>query len=258
MPQNSARGYQRLMGSRRGFTNGMGRIDEGNFRDGDEGTQPFERHADGHEQDDHQAQPGNPAMLVQEARDEGGGNAHHHDRKGQADDQRFEVMRGRAGHGQHVVERHGDVGDDDLDDRLAQRLARRLAGHGAIGVLVGVFQRFLGLVLILLRGGELAVHLPAHIEQQDAAGDQQAPAQRQELSGDQRKTDAEDGGGGNADEDGAAATPVVGEAELLGDFDNDSNGDSEDIDNEDIFDDVELDDIELDSVELAATAEDEE
>src|SRR5690606_6264844 len=74
MPQNSPRGYQRLMGGRGCGTHRMRRIDEGDFRDGDESAKPFDRHAQGHEQDDQQADPGDPAMLVQQARDKGGGN----------------------------------------------------------------------------------------------------------------------------------------------------------------------------------------
>ncbi len=51
---------------------------------------------------------------------------------------------------------------------------------------------------------QFAPHLPGHPEQQDAAGQQQADNGEQ-LDGNQREQDAQHGGGGDADQDGARA-----------------------------------------------------
>src|SRR5690606_33684431 len=80
-----------------------------------------------------------------------------------------------------------------------------LSGHGAIGVLVAVLERFLRLVLIGLGDREFAEHLPAHIEQQHAAGDEQPPAERQKLGGDEREEDAQQRRRENTDKDRLAA-----------------------------------------------------
>ncbi len=87
----------------------------------------------------------------------------------------------------------------------AFRVLLALTGNRAVGVEVGIGEGFGRLVLLLVRDRQLAVHLPAHPEQQQAAGDQEAATERQQLRGDQCETDAEDRRGDDADEDGFAA-----------------------------------------------------
>ena len=115
----------------------------------------------------------------------------------------------RTGHGQHVVERHGDVRHDDLPGGLGEGLARRAAGDGAVGVDVlsgdGFNAFFLGVSV-----AQFAPHLPADPEQKDAA-DQDQAEDLQKLGGDAGKADAQHGGRDDADEDRLVAL-VLGKA----------------------------------------------
>ncbi len=112
------------------------------------------------------------------------------------------LVRG-ARDGEHVVQRHRDVGDDDLGDGLAQCLLRgdRMAGDHAVAVEILAFDRFL---VVAVWRAQLAPHLPAHPQQQDAAGKQEADDGEQ-LGRDKREQDAEDGGRQHADQDRLAA-----------------------------------------------------
>ena len=114
--------------------------------------------------------------------------------------------------GQHIVQRHGDVGDHDLDQGGRERLARDAQGLGRRASAVvggqGGFQLGLGLGLVvcpLLL--QFAPHLPADPQQQDAAREQQAD-DGQQLHRDQGEADAQDDGGGQADQDGLL--PLLG------------------------------------------------
>ena len=75
----------------------------------------------------------------------------------------------RAGDSEHVVQRHRDVSDGDLPYRLAQRLlmAPGRCIHRAC-------RRKTLHFWLLMRGMQLAPHLPAYPQQQDAAGEQQS------------------------------------------------------------------------------------
>ena len=44
---------------------------------------------------------------------------------------------------EHIIERHGDVSENDLGDGSAQALARGLAGHGAVAIKIGGGERLL-------------------------------------------------------------------------------------------------------------------
>ena len=102
------------------------------------------------------------------------------------------VALGGARHRQHVVERHRQVGDDDLRDGGAE-------AHGGTRPRVAAHDRApaSGMRLAL---ADLAVHLPAHPQQQDAAGERQADDGEQ-LHRDGGKDDAQDDGAGHAPED---------------------------------------------------------
>ena len=56
------------------------------------------------------------------------------------------------------------------------------------------------MLLGLVAGAQLAPHLPAHPEQQDAAGEEQAH-DLEKLGREQREDDAQDGGGEDAEQD---------------------------------------------------------
>jgi hypothetical protein len=165
---------------------------------------PIPHHDDGHIQDDQQPHIGDPAVAVQQPGDEVGGQAHQRDGEGEADDQHLQVVARRAGHGQHVVQRHRHIGQHDLGDGLAERLGRSALAVAAAGGRRAVLQRRgLGGVV----GAQLAPQLPAHPQQQDAAGEQQAD-DLQQLGGEQGEDDAQHGGGDDAPQDGAA--PLLG------------------------------------------------
>jgi hypothetical protein len=107
------------------------------------------------------------------------------------------LMRG-AGDGEHVVERHRHVGDDDLHDRLPEGFWFRLAAGGRlafehVGAAIGV-------------GGalELAPHLPRHPEQKNAPGEQQADDLQQRRRH-QGEDDPQRRRGQNAEKDRAPA-----------------------------------------------------
>ena len=77
-------------------------------------------------EDDRQPDIGDPALPVEQAGDEARGHAHQHDRQAEPEHQRRRVIARGAGHRQHVVERHGDVGDHDLPGGLGEGLARQM------------------------------------------------------------------------------------------------------------------------------------
>jgi len=57
---------------------------------------------------------------LQQPRDEGRGETHQADRKDEAEDEDRGVVARRPRHRQHIVERHRDVGNDDLPRRLGK------------------------------------------------------------------------------------------------------------------------------------------
>ena len=57
-----------------------------------------------------------------------GRQTHQCDRQHQTDHQHSDVMHGRAGDREHIVQRHGDIGGGDMDDRHAARIV-----HGGAG-----------------------------------------------------------------------------------------------------------------------------
>ncbi len=149
-------------------------------------------------ENDGQTDIGDPAMLLQQARDEGRGQAHQRDGKPEAEHQNPRMLARRAGHRQHVVERHRDVGDDDLPGRLREGLARRAGRDLPVAVEVLIGEHFVDVVGLAV--AQLLPHLPAHPQQQDAAGEQEAD-DRQQLRGDAGEDDAQDGRGDDAKKD---------------------------------------------------------
>jgi hypothetical protein len=99
---------------------------------------------------DDQADVADPAVLMQQLGDPGGGDAHQDDRQQQAEDQHDGMLAGRAGHGQHIVERHRQVGDQDLHEGLLEglglldpRLGGRIVVHrrGGVDLVLGACSR---------------------------------------------------------------------------------------------------------------------
>jgi hypothetical protein len=168
-------------------------------------------------EDHEQADPGDPAVLVEQPRDQRRRHAHQHDGEGEADDQDVGMVLRRAGHSQHVVEAHRHVGDEDLRDRLAQRLLRR-AGHALAGDRVDALALLGRLMAVRAAVAQLAVHLPADPEQQHAAGQHDAD-DRQQLDGDGGEADAHQRRGRDAPDDRLA--PLVGRQARRGHADDD-------------------------------------
>jgi hypothetical protein len=138
-------------------------------------------------------------MLLQEVRDVAGGKAHQRDREHETEDQDVGMLARRTRDCEHIVERHRDVGDEDLPGRLAERLLRGAATNrgGAVRVDVEVAEFASRL---RHRVPQLPPHLPANPQQQNAAGKQQAD-DRQQLCRDGCKADAQHSRGADADED---------------------------------------------------------
>ena len=91
-------------------------------------------HVQGDIQHDDQTDVGDPAVLVQQARDEGGSKAHQGDRQHKADDQHGWVFAGSTGNREHVIKAHRHVGQHDLQRGLTKGFARGAAGNHAVGV----------------------------------------------------------------------------------------------------------------------------
>jgi hypothetical protein len=146
-------------------------------------------------------------MLREHARNEGCGQAHERDRQPEPEHQNAGMMPGRTRHREHVVEGHGDVRDDDLGGGLRQGLLPGPAAAGGGDAAVGIDLEVLhGELARFLRGNrtQLAPHLPAYPQQQNAAGEQQAD-HLQELGRHRREGDAQQRRRDDADEDRARA-----------------------------------------------------
>ena len=166
-------------------------------------------------ENDRKADIGDPAVALQQARDERCREAHERNGEHQPEDQNDRMLAGGAGHRENVVERHRDVGDDDLPGGLGEGLARRALCDPARSVGVRVGESLLGRVRFGRRGAQLAPHLPAHPQEQDAARDEQADDRKQPRR-DAGEQDAQHRRGDDADEDrpvallGAAAPMLRG------------------------------------------------
>ncbi len=147
-------------------------------------------HVEGHEHDDDQADPGDPGEAQEQLRDVVRRHRHQHDGNAEPDDQNLRRALGGAGHGQHVVERHRHVREGDLRHGGAEAHRRqRCSGHAIAA---------LGMTPVTL--ADLPVHLPAHPEQQDAAGERQSH-DGEKLRGHRREQDAQPNGRGHAPKD---------------------------------------------------------
>ena len=105
-----------------------------------------------------------------------------------------------AGNREHVVERHGDVGDDDLERRLGEGLPLSTFRNMAVGVQVLPGQRFAHRMRVSAGRAQLPPHFPAHPEKQDSACKEQAD-DREKPRRDGGEEDAQHGRRGDTDED---------------------------------------------------------
>jgi hypothetical protein len=148
---------------------------------------PSKHHPERDVEDHRQTEVADPAVFMQQAGNKSRGDAHQEDRQAETKNEDNRVLACGARYGQHVVERHREVSNDDLSCCLSQRLARGIAGDGTISVDIKSGQGFDSLFLLLVGGrAKLTPHLPAHPEQQNAAREQQAD-KFQELRGDSGK-----------------------------------------------------------------------
>ena len=119
-------------------------------------------------EDDGEADIGDPAVPLQQARDEAWRRCPSARSRGRGRRQHDRVLERRAGHREHVVERHGDVGDDDLPGGLRKGLSRRAAGDVAVRVEVAAGERLLRGVL--LRRAECAARATSSSTPRGEAG----------------------------------------------------------------------------------------
>jgi len=106
---------------------------------------------------------------MQQPGDPGGGEPGQGDRQDEAEDQHLRMSPRRPSDGEDIVQRHGKIGDQDLDQGAQQRLGL-LRGRSVDARQGGFAPGFLGPA----PGDQIAPHLPAHPEQQQAAGQEQA------------------------------------------------------------------------------------
>ena len=109
----------------------------------------------------------------------------------------------RSGDGQYVVQRHRYIRNDDLPDCLTHGLSRRAVGSRAVGVDMRLSWRF-----DIVAVAQFLPHLPAHPQQQEAAGQQQANDLHQ-LDRNAGETDAQDRSGHDSPEDDPGAEEVL-------------------------------------------------
>ena len=145
--------------------------------------EPVPDHRHCHVEDDQQPDPGDPAVALEQPRDQVGRDPHQHHRKHQPDDQVRDFLR-RPGHRQHVVQAHRHVRQDDLHHRLAQRL--RLASPAALSTC-----------------GRRSSRNISSTPTAAAARRQAAARDRQQLQRDRPEGDADHRRAGDAEQDGA-------------------------------------------------------
>ncbi len=138
-------------------------------------------HGEGDIEHDGEPDPGQPAEPVQQPCDQAGGDAHERHGNQQPDGEHRGMLTGGAGNGEHIVQAHGNIGDDDAPDGGAQ------AAFGLDGDMVFATVQF-------ARG------FPDHPEEQYAPGQREADEGKQ-LKCDKREADADDCGAGDAGPD---------------------------------------------------------
>ena len=124
----------------------------------------------------------------QEFGDHARGDRHQDDRDGEAEDEDERRALGDTRDGQHVVERHGDVGERDRRDRAHE------AQLGPRATLLDILDR-----MPFVRG-DLPVHFPADPQEQQASGEREAD-DLEKLRRDRREQNAQHHGRGDAPED---------------------------------------------------------
>ena len=180
-------------------TRRMKRPHQSGAKEPDELRRPLPDHGAGDVDDDQQPDVADPRARGEHPGHQGRRHSHQHHREQQAEDQHPDVLPGHARHREHVVERHGKIGDHDLPDRLAHRLSARLRMqemHGALRLGPGV---------VHVRA-QLLPQFPAHPREEQPA-DQEHPRDLQKLHRDQRKPDPHHHRERDADRDDPGALP---------------------------------------------------
>jgi hypothetical protein len=128
-------------------------------------------HVTGNEQHDGQADVADPRHALQQPGDQGGGEAGQQHRQAKTGEQHpTRLVAHRAGHGQHVVERGGDVGDEYLHQHAGQRPRLRCRAR----------------LVLAAHAAQIPPHLPADQQQQQATRQHQAwTADLQQLHGEE-------------------------------------------------------------------------
>src|SRR5438270_444160 len=80
-------------------------------------------HLEGDVNDDSEADITDPALLLEYAAEQIGGDAHQRDRQQQAEGEDVGMLTGSTRNREHVIERHRDVGGNDLHGRLPEGLS---------------------------------------------------------------------------------------------------------------------------------------
>ena len=144
---------------------------------------------------DSEADISDPVVPGEDPGDVRRGQPHEGDGQHQTEDQHPKVVPGDAGHGEDIVQRHGDIGNDDLDT-----MAERTDFFRCPGIVYGLSAgRCADLpeppVPAAPRDRSSRHNSPTHPEEQKAAG-QQEPDHLQQIDGQQGKNDPQRGGRG--------------------------------------------------------------
>ena len=145
------------------------------------------------EQHDEDAGIADPGIAVQQLGHQARRQAHQGDRQRQPDHQHPDVMHRRAGDRQHIVERHGDVGERQCERRRGAPPLCSSQGAGPLGGAPSVRQQLGGLMCLVFLA-DVAPQPPRHPQKQDAARDHQRDIFEQ-LHREDRQDDAQHDGG---------------------------------------------------------------
>src|ERR1700730_1989823 len=102
------------------------------------------------------------------------------------------MLTGGASDREHIVERHRDIGDNDLPGRLGEGLTGRGSRHCPVSVRTLIHQGVGRILLVAMRYAQLTPYLPTYPNEQNAAGKKEAN-NLEKLDGEASEDDKKEG-----------------------------------------------------------------